>query len=301
MQRVKITLPAALTNLGPAIGALGLAVRLHLHVEFTRRTDHQVTLTSDGEDHAFELLEHPSIVAAMRVFQQDERAPSGFSVHIHNPLPLESGLGVEGALALGGVLGAANLLGKPYPREQLIHFAAQVTGDASGIAASLVGGLASATDSTQSAYFKALAAPNLTLTVVHPKIKNAARQAKKSLPRNIAYEDALFNLNRLPMFIDACQRSDNAQIAALLEDRYHTPHLCKLLPRYSELTEQARQAGALGLTFSGNSATLVAIATAHHQAIAQALQAALLTDGITSQAWVLPVDRQGVVLSLAQS
>jgi homoserine kinase len=303
MRRVKITLPATLTNIGPGLRTLGLAVGLRTSLEFTERGDNTLTVNSFGQDATRykDPLQHPAILAAIRVFQARERAPLGFGLRIDNPIPLRSGLGAETAFVVAGTIGAANLLDEPLPRDDLLQLAAQRLGSADGVVAAALGGLTAGALDNDTLHYRALAPAQMQVVVVYPKIKHYHRKAEKALNKIADYDDVVFHLSRLPLLIDAFQQADFEAVGALLEDRIHTPNLIKNHPHYEDAVAAAQAAGAAGVTLTGLGPGMVAFTRHNHDAVAAAMCAVFEANDVEVQSWVLPVDRQGIVVSVTQS
>jgi Homoserine kinase len=130
MRRVKVTLPAVATEIGPGQDGLGLALGLHAVVEFSERSDHQLVVDTRGEGAGrYSVgLQHPAVLGMIRVFQKLERASLGVNVVVDSQIPVESGLNAESAFHLAGVIGGSNLLGTPLSREQALAFAVETGG-----------------------------------------------------------------------------------------------------------------------------------------------------------------------------
>ena len=93
MLKVKVTVPAACTGLGSGLDSLGLALALHNTFEFGLRADSQLSITLQGEGNLPATVRHPSLRAAIALFQLVERAPAGFNVTINSRIPSGCGLG----------------------------------------------------------------------------------------------------------------------------------------------------------------------------------------------------------------
>ena len=83
-------------------------------------------------------------------------------------------------------------------------------------------------------------------------------------------------------------------------DRLHQPYRQRLIPGYATVAAEARKAGAAAVALSGAGPSLVAFASAKHAEIAAAMQTAFLVNGLRCRTFVLPVDRQGVQVSVVE-
>jgi homoserine kinase len=61
----------------------------------------------------------------------------------------------------------------------------------------------------------------------------------------------------------------------------------------------ARRAGALAVSLSGDGPALVAFAESNHRMIATTMELAFENSGIKAKTWIVPIDTQGVVISVA--
>ena len=303
MRKVRITLPATISDLGPGCEALGLAIGLRAQIEIIERPDQQLIVDTAGEGagHYSIGLSHPVALAMMRVFQRMERAPLGVHIRVDNQIPLESGLGAEGAFTIAGVIGANNLLGNPFNREQVLEIAAQISRRPPGIVAAMLGGLASGALDGDRLSYRALPITAFRTVIVLPELDDYPRDPAAILPERVQMADALHNLARLPLLIDGLRSGDLKLAARTLDDRLRQPFLRRHITGYSSVAEIAGRAGALALTISGRGPALLALTEANHDRLAEALVMAFDQAGVRARAWVLPVDTQGIVISVVRS
>lgn len=300
MKKIKITLPAAATDLGPGLNSLGLALSLYCTVEITERRDEALLVETEGEgagDYPVG-LRHPVMLGLMRVFQKQERAPLGLSIRIFSRIPPNSGLGAEAAFWVAGIIGANNLLDNPFTRTQILELAAQVTRQPDCAVTTILGGLTVSLLDGEALICRAFSGAPLTVIVALPQIDHYAAEP---LPERIPMADALFNLSRAPLLLDALREGDLNLIGQVLDDRLCLPHLKPHIPGYERAAEMAVRAGALAVTVSGEGPALIAFAKDNHQRIATTIEIAFENAGVKARSWVLPIDTQGVVVSVARS
>jgi homoserine kinase len=303
MRRIKIVLPAAITNLGPGINTLGLALSLHTTIEITERRDNQLVVETEGEGagHYSIGLRHPVVLAMMRVFQKQERAPLGITLRVSNQIPLYSGLGVEAAFLAGGVIGANNLLGNPYSREQLLEIAAQISRRPDSVLATLLGGLTTGILKDERLIYRTLPVTSLRIVVVLPDLPHYHDRTHAVVPTRILLDDAVHNLQRLPLLVEGLRTGNLGLIADALDDRLQAPYLTTHISGYGHVVETARRAGAAAVAPSGGGPALLVFTHERHDLLAEALVMAFTNAGVKARAWVLNIDTQGVVISVMQS
>ena len=143
MRKVKVVLPATVTNLGPGLNSLALALALHVTVEIIERTDDIFTVETSGEGAGYYStgLRHPVVLGLAYIFQKLERAPLGLTIRVDSRIPPASGLGSEAAFLIAGVIGANNLFGNPFNRETIVTLAAEVCRRPDHAVTAILGGL----------------------------------------------------------------------------------------------------------------------------------------------------------------
>ena len=87
----------------------------------------------------------------------------------------------------------------------------------------------------------------------------------------------------------------------VLEDRLIAPLLIAAIPGFDHVVTVAKRSGASAVTLSGNGPALIAFAPSHQRQLADTMVDAFASAGVTARAWVVPLDTQGVVISVAQS
>ncbi|MEQ8676083.1 MAG: hypothetical protein RLP44_31815 [Aggregatilineales bacterium] len=299
MHKIKIRLPATLTNLGPGLHTLGLAIGLYTTVEISARTDNEIVLNHHGEGEksfASPLL-HPVVRGMARFFQNLERTILGMNITVTNQIPFKSGLGAEMILMVAGVIAANDLMGYPYKREEMVELAARFTRTDCAVTA-LSGGLTTSYSDDDDFYYRTLPVKPFEFIIAAPRLDD---YTPTNLPTNIALKDALYNLARTPLLIDALRQGDVDALARISEDRIYAPLLRKQISGYGHVAEIARRAGALTVLPIGDGPALLAIARSGHRRIAEDMRLAFQSAGIEAKAWVLPVDTQGVVISAVGS
>ncbi len=299
MQKIKIRLPATITNFGPGIHSLGLAVSLYVTVEISKRDDTKLMIDFKGEgrDTFTTDLENPVILGMSRLFQHLEKTMLGINIRITNHIPLNSGLGTEMVFMVAGVLGANDLLGYPYNRDAILELAARFTRNDYAVT-TLRGGLTASFTDEDHFYHRSLPVMPFEVIIAAP-VQEGFHKA--TLPQNIPTQNALNNLIQIPLFLDALRTGDFELLLAMMPDHVYAPQVRKNISGYGHVAEMAQRAGAVFVTPIGDGPALLALAQTGHQRIAEDMRLAFQSAGIEAKSWVLPVDTQGVVISAVGS
>jgi homoserine kinase len=302
MRRIKIILPATITDLGPGLGGLGIAVGLHTTVEISERTDDSLHVETVGEDAGRYSVgvRHPVVLGLIRVFQRLERTVLGLNVHIDNRIPHAAGLGVETTYMVAGIVGANNLLGNKLNRLEILHLCAQESRRPEQVTAAILGGLTSSVLEDNALIHRNLPVAALQLVIVAPDVDEYVEAARGMIPERVLLRDAIYNLARVPLLLDALREGDMTLLGQVTGDRLYAPYTRTLVPGYERAVEEAKRSGASAVLIT-RSGALVAFAEKDHARLAQVIQAALREAGTASRSFTLPIDRQGIVVSVAQS
>ena len=293
-KKIKVRLPATLTDFSPGLQTVGLAISLYLQVDFIPRSDTQLILETSGEGaDAYTLdLQHPVILGMMRIFQKCERAPMGFTVRVNNAIPLNCGLGAESAFYVAGVIGANNLVGIPFRREELVGIVAELAPVASAGITSMLGGLTSYFTDDAGIYFRQLPIEPFKLVVAIPQSEN---YKKPALPEKIKTIDAMHNLQRLPVFLDALATGDLHLLSRVISDAIYAPAVQSQISNFDTIAAYARESGALAVTLSGGGSAMLFFVDDKHDELA-----GNLASEFPLQTMVVPLDTQGIVISMMQ-
>lgn len=297
MATVRVTVPATSANLGPGLDSMALALGLYNVVELAEiERGLEVELYGAGAD---SLPRHPgNMVAqvAMSVFRKTGRAPGGLRISLESGIPPRSGLGSSAAALLGGVVAANVLLGSPLSREETLKTAIEMEGHPNAIVAALYGGLVVSNYEDGRLIHASVPVAPMHIVVVLPAIEIANR--RDALPQSVSLADAVSNIGRAALVLQALGAGDFDLLAAAMRDRLHEPARGKAIPGFEKAVEAARRHGAAAVAISGAGPALIAFAPADHEEIAQAMTRALqaATDAEV-ESWILPVDTQGISIS----
>jgi homoserine kinase len=300
VQKIKIRLPATLTNFGPSLDNLSLAVGLYTHVELSPRSDQQLIVETEGEGAGqYALgLRHPVFLGISRFFQHMETTQLGIHIKIKNEIPINHGLGAETAFMVAGIIGANNLMGNIYNRDQLIPLSAKLVTHQDGAIASFIGGLATSIKVDNHIIYRALPITPFRLILAIPKIK---KFKVDNSPDLVAMKDMRHNLRQTAMLQQAFAEGDLELLVQTLEDPIDQPLIQAGISGFAHVAEIARLAGALGVTTTGRGSTMVFFAHDNLPHLVEVINQAFLNLDITAQVLTVPVDTQGVVLSVMKS
>jgi homoserine kinase len=161
-------------------------------------------------------------------------------------------------------------------------------GHADNAAAALHGGLVVTLEQGESWLVRRFDVPPTHVAFVLPEVNLPTRVSRGALPRQVLLEDAVFNLGRTPLVVEALRAGDLELLSRVMDDRLHQPHRLRLIPGGEGAMRAAREAGAAAVALSGAGPSLVAFCEeGRSAAVGQAMQEAFEGAGVRSRVWEL--------------
>jgi len=275
--------PASSANLGPGFDSLALALQLYVEVEVEPAERLVVRVDGEGGD-----LPNDHSHLAARV-AMDVAGTEQLSITVRSQIPVARGLGSSAALAAA----AAAAAGSTDP----LAVAAAVDGHADNAAASVLGGLVTATMLGRGPFAARLPLdPDLGFVVLVPDRILSTAKARQALPSSVPHADAGFNLGRMGMVL-AGLADHRLLVREATEDRLHQTPRTPLFPESTVLLDGLVDAGALAACWSGAGPCLLGICTAGSAAKVRKGGEALLREaGVAGRALLLAADVTGLVV-----
>ena len=269
---ITISVPATSANLGPGFDCLGLALDLWNHAEFSL-AEKGVTIELEG--HGADALprdEQNLIVKAARALFQRVQTPTptgpalrgddhssvpirspveGMVIRCRNTFPPGSGLGSSSSAILLGLLGANALLNQPFSHEEILALANEIEGHPDNVTPALLGGLTISIVQNNQVIARKIPVAPLSLAVVVPKFDLSTYAARAALPKQILLSDAVHNLGRTTLVVEALRTGDLELLANVMDDRLHQPYRLPLIPGAADAFDAAQGAGVAAVALSG--------------------------------------------------
>lgn len=247
-----VQVPASTSNLGPGFDALGLALGLYLHVDVT-------AITEDGAGElrcAFAGAPPPGenlIITGFRAVCHAYGAvgvPS-LDVTVRCDIPPCAGLGSSAAaLVAGGRLAALVVAG--VSEVDVIDVLTAIEGHPDNVTAAMLGGLVAGCIDARG-HVCVVAAPwpdAVRLVFATPSLSLPTRTARAVLPAQVSRQDAIHNVQRTALLLQAVATGRLDVLREAFSDRLHQPYRQALVPGLAEMLA-LEAPGMLGAFLSG--------------------------------------------------
>ncbi|MCX8024580.1 MAG: homoserine kinase [Thermanaerothrix sp.] len=288
---VQVRVPATTANLGPGFDALGLALDLWNEVWVRPASTPRVRVCGEGEGLP---LDANRMVQALHYFYQRilGETPPPLDIVQYNRIPLGSGMGSSAAAALSGLLAASALSGHTLDMATLLRLATDLEGHADNAAAALRGGLVVVVAEEDDLYAHRFIPAMWQVAVVLPHVDLSTAAARAALPRHIALEQAIYNLGRAALVVQALLEGDLILLRRAMQDRLHQPYRLPLIPGAAEALARAYDLGAAA-ALSGAGPSVIAFAHTDMAPIAAEMQDAFRSAGVDARTWILTPSLNG--------
>jgi homoserine kinase len=288
-----LAVPASSANLGPGFDTLAVALQLYLRL------------------HVCEILEGPMnelqfdlcgtriggdnfVERGFRTLATDELVefPS-LSLEVRSDIPVQGGLGSSAAATVAGLLLYERLAG-PRDGRDLLTLATRLDDHADNVAAALLGGLVT-TCVRDDGRVTARAEhwpEGIRFVVASPAVQLATSDSRRVLPDTVPRADAVFNLQRALLLVQALRHNQYEHVREALRDRWHQPFRACIVPGFTELLE-LRHPHLLGVCLSGSGPSVLALCTGAEDVIAGSIAAVYDRIGVPCVVRVLSAHQPG--------
>ncbi len=271
--KVSVKVPATSANIGPGFDCLGMALPIYNIVTIDETvlpgTGVEINILSEEENVDNLIIDHiprdeNSVVykAVELLYNSIGQTPSELKINIQTSIPVTRGLGSSAAVIVGALVAANKLLGEPADESALLSIATEIEGHPDNVTPAIVGGLVmSSLENDGSIVYRKLDWPDdWAITVCIPDVELATEISRSVIPKEVPLEDAIFNLKRMGMFVNAVNKHDSDLMKLALTDRLHQPYRAKLVPGLKELTEAFKhEEDVLGCVLSGAGSSMLII------------------------------------------
>lgn len=254
---VKVTVPATTANIGPGFDALGLA--LNLYNEFTFEKIEK-GLVIEGCSEVYNNKENLVYKSFVVTSKKLGKKVDGLKISMKTQIPVSRGLGSSSACIVGGVYGANAFYNGGLSKDEMFKIAAMIEGHPDNISPCVYGGLtASMVDKEMPYTIGYNISDKLKFCALIPDFETSTNEARKILPKNINFKDAIFNVSRVSVLLKALEVGDMALIRIALKDKLHQVYRGSLIHECDNVKAICTKEGSPALFISGSGPTLMNI------------------------------------------
>lgn len=294
--------PGSIGNIGPGLDVLGCAVTGAGDRVIARRiAGNAIVLDDPGHPELpTDPSRHACAIAADAVRRACGAPAFGVALRVIKGLPLSAGQGGSAASAVAAAVAVHALLGEPLDQMTLLACSLEAESVVAGrhldnLAPSLMGGVVTVlgTDPCDAVRVPVRQAPWFALAYPHITVRTA--EARTVLPQFVPRATAIAQLASVSAMVTAFATGDVALLGRALVDHIAEPARAPRVPGFAEALQAAREAGAVGGSFSGSGPTTFAVCATEAIAAqaAAAMQAVYRATGVACDTRVVTIDDAG--------
>ncbi len=194
----------------------------------------------------------------------------GLELEVESDIPVQAGLGSSGAAIVAGLVLYDRLTGDAG--RDLLSDATAFEGHPDNVAAALLGGLIAACVGSEGKVVGLSSdwPDDVRFVTATPDVRVKTADARRVLPSELSLADAVFNLQRVALLLQAIRTGRLDVLSEALGDRWHQPYRAPLVPGLSEALT-LRHPSLLGVCLSGSGPTVAALCTGETAGVEEAL------------------------------
>ncbi len=291
--RVKVRIPATSANMGPGFDCLGMALDIWNTLELETGAS-GIEITGEGSDLLPRDASNMVCDAVARVYRELGRSVPSLRIVCHNEVPLARGLGSSSAALVGGLVAGNAVCGDPLSPSDLLDIAADIEGHPDNVAPALMGGCRIAVRDDGRVVTAPVPVPDgLAAVLFVPSEPLHTDEARAILDAHVPRTDAVFNIGRAALLVQALVTGDLTRLDVATDDRLHQPARQAMFPAMRNLFRAALGAGAMGVFLSGAGPTVLALARDREFTIGYEMADAAAKSGIDGQVKITSLTERG--------
>lgn len=258
---IDIRVPATTANIGPGFDCLGIALNLYNGVSVCE-IEKGLLIEAKGNVKDIPLSPDNLIYKSMNhVFNITGIRPKGVKIIQEVNIPLSRGLGSSSTCIAAGILAANELIGKPLNFDEMLNEAVKLEGHPDNIAPTFLGGMVASVGIDEKYIYKKFSvSPKFKFIALIPDFKLSTQKARSVLPETYTREDAIYNISRVILLVDALNKGEKDNLSEFLNDKIHQPYRKRLIKHFDDIQAYCLNKGAYGVYLSGAGPTIMVIA-----------------------------------------
>ena len=256
--KVSVETPATVANLGCGFDCFGLALPVYntitLEETIMPGSGIEINILDNDSDNIPKDKNNIVYKAIELLYNYIGQTPAELKINIKTGIPVARGMGSSASVIVGGLIAANELLGHPADNDVLLSIATEIEGHPDNVTPALFGGMTIAeVEDTGSVTYRKLPWPkNWKITMCIPDFELATDISRSVLPECVPMKDAIYNLRRSAMFVEAIYTQDEELMKFAMTDRLHQPYRMKLVPGLNSIMDSLKHTeGVLGCTLAG--------------------------------------------------
>jgi homoserine kinase len=302
---ISVFSPATISNLGSGFDIIGFPIESAgdtVKVEKNDSSKLVITKVTGYKDVPTNPEKNVASFAIMKMLEE-LNINQGFNIEIHKGVMPGSGIGSSACSSTAAVVAVNELLGKPFSQHELIEWAMEGEGMASGgkhadnVAPAILGGVTVIRSYEPFDVIRIEPPEDLWSVLIHPQMEIKTELSRRILPKNILLKNAVKQWGNVAGLVAGFYTSDYELIGRSMEDFIVEPVRSELIPGFQKI-KSAASADALGCTISGSGPSVFALCKGEEKAlkVKEAISNAYKNENIPYNMYHSKISNTGTVI-----
>jgi len=292
---IRVKVPATSANMGPGFDCMGVAVGLYSIFGF-RETEDGLSFKGFPE----EFCNKYNIVyeAMMKCFDKANYKVKGLEISIlKQDIPISRGLGSSSSCIVGGLIGANEIMGQRFTKDEIFQMAVEIEGHPDNVAPAVLGGMVVAIEDGDKCYYdKVNFKEEIKFVSIIPDFRLSTKEAREVLPKEISIRDGVYNVSRAALMVSALSSGNLELLKFACRDSFHENYRSKLIKGFDEVKNEANRVGALATYLSGAGPTIMALISKDTEGFGEKMSAFLKEKSLNFDVHELSIDNVGAIV-----
>ena len=291
---VTVRAPATSANLGPGFDCIGIALDIWNELTLTRGK-FSVSVVGEGAN-MVPLDDRNLVVTGVEaVFNYIGEPVPGLQYECTNRVPFGRGMGSSSAAIVIGLVAGSAISGADLSKEELTVLAADMEGHPDNVAPAIYGGCTIGVRNGDDGWVvdRVSVPEDLNAVLFVPDMLTNTNESRGRLPDQISRTDAVFNIGRSALLVNALSTGRLELLKYATDDRLHQPQRTQAFKPMPHLIKAALNGGAHGAFLSGAGPSVLALATGREVTISYEMAETARHFGVDGKTMIMAVTQDG--------
>ena len=255
---IEVRVPATSANLGPGFDCMGIALKTYATFQFERM---EQGLSIEGCATKWQNEENLVYQGFLQTLAFMKEKP--FPLHIKidsSGVPEARGLGSSAVCIVAGAMAANAFFQHRLNKYDIFNICTQMEGHPDNVAPAIFGSLTvSFMEDDKPNMIRYLVNQDIRFCTIIPDYETLTEEARAVLPKQLSYQDAIYNMGRCAALAKALEIGNPLIIKHACKDRMHQPYRKSLIKEYEDVQALCTHHNALACYISGSGSTMIAI------------------------------------------
>lgn len=229
----EVIVPATTANIGAGFDTSGIALSLYNKFTFIKNDNLDIISNYDGYNDEDNMV-YQTFVEIMKKY--NKKIDDSFKLKIEGDVPISRGLGSSSTCIIAGVA-AANIIGKlNLSKEDIAYEGSIIEGHPDNIIPAVLGGMVSGVIANEKIFYQRISvSKKLGFYAMISQQLLSTSLARAALPPHVEYFDAIFNISRASIALNAFEKVIVSHLPIVCDDCIHQEYRMALIDNIDDV------------------------------------------------------------------